>query len=85
MGARRDIRIRLRHVWVTMMAFPLTEEQAAHLAAGDRSDFQAKGPLDMVFTAPLCERCLLDFDVAPYSCPGEPTSFAPSGAPLFGG
>ncbi|MDP9302221.1 MAG: hypothetical protein M3P43_15210 [Actinomycetota bacterium] len=25
-------------MWVTMMAFPLTEEQAARLAAGDCSD-----------------------------------------------
>ncbi len=64
---RNDIRVRLRHVWVTMMAFPLTEEQAARLAAGDRSDFSAGGPLEMTFRGPVCERCQLNFDEAPYS------------------
>ena len=46
MEARKDIRVRLRHVWATLMASPLTEEQAAHLAAGDKPDLQAGGPLE---------------------------------------
>jgi hypothetical protein len=79
----KQIRVRLRHVWVTLMAFPLTEEQSAKLAAGDRSDFRAAGPLDMEFTSPVCQRCQLDYTDAPYSCPGEPTSFASDGGPLF--
>jgi hypothetical protein len=65
------------------MAFPLTEEQAARFAGGDRSDFTAAGPLDMEFTPPVCHRCQLDYDEAPHSCPGEPTPFAPNGDPVF--
>jgi hypothetical protein len=80
---RDDIRVRLRHVWVTVMYFPLTEEQAAKLAEGDDSNFKAAGPLDMSFSAPICDRCQLEYTVAPYSCPGEPTSMAPDGTPLF--
>jgi hypothetical protein len=79
---QEEIRVRLRHVWVTLMAFPLSEEQAAHLAGGDRSEFSASGPLDMEFSPPLCHRCLLDYAEAPYSCPGEPTSFSPHGEPV---
>lgn len=78
----KEIRVRLRHVWVTLMVFPLTEEQATRLAAGDRSDFKAAGPLDMEFTPPLCDRCRLDFADAPYSCPGEAVSFSPAGEPV---
>jgi hypothetical protein len=78
----KQIRVRLRHAWVTLMAFPLTEEQAAALAAGDRSDLSG-GPLDMEFTPAVCQRCQLNYDEAPYTCPGEPTAFAPDGDPLF--
>jgi hypothetical protein len=79
----KEIRVRLRHVWVTLMAFPLTEEQAARLAVGDKSDFTAAGPLDMEFTSPVCQRCQLNYGEAPYSCPGEPVSFEPNGDPIF--
>jgi hypothetical protein len=65
------------------MAFPLTEEQAAKLAGGDRSDFTAAGPLDMEFTSPVCHRCQLNSGEAPYSCPGEPVSLEPNGAAIF--
>lgn len=82
---RDDIRVRLRHHWVTLMAFPLTEEQAAMLAAGDKSDLLAGSPLDMEFTSPVCERCQLDYGEAPHSCPGEPAGFAPDGAQPFDG
>ena len=78
----KEIRVRLRHVWVTPMVFPLTEEQAALLAAGDRSDLTAAGPLDMEFTPPVCDRCRLDYVGAPYSCPGEAASFSPDGEPV---
>jgi hypothetical protein len=79
----KQIRVRLRHVWVTLMAFPLSEEQATKLAAGDKSDFTAVGPLDMEFTPPVCQRCQLNFNEAPDSCPGEPLSFASDGEPIF--
>lgn len=78
-----DIRVRLRHQWVTVMYFPLAEEQAAKLAAGDKSDFKAAGPLDMSFSPPICDRCQLEYADAPYSCPGEPDSMAPDGTPVF--
>jgi hypothetical protein len=80
---RDDIRVRLRHVWVTVMYVPLTEEQAAKLAAGDSSEFTAAGTLDMSFSPPICDRCQLEYASAPYSCPGEPDSMAPDGTPLF--
>lgn len=32
----KEIRVRLRHEWVTLMAFPLTEDQASLLASGDK-------------------------------------------------
>jgi hypothetical protein len=80
----KEIRVRLRHVWVTLMAFPLTEEQAALLAAGDKSDLTAQRPYEMEFTPPVCQRCQLNYDEAPYSCPEEPSSFAPNGDPIFG-
>jgi hypothetical protein len=79
----KEIRVRLRHVWVTLLAFPLTEEQAVRLAGGDESDLHPGRPLDIVFTPPVCERCQLDFDGAPRSCPGAPVAFAPHGDPIF--
>jgi hypothetical protein len=79
----KEIRVRLRHVWVTLMAFPLTDEQAALLASGDKSDLTAKRPYELEFTPPVCQRCQLNYDEAPHSCPGEPDSFAPDGAPVF--
>jgi hypothetical protein len=80
---RDDIHVRLRHIWVTVIYFPLTEEQAAKLAAGDKSDFTATGPLDMSSSPPICDRCQLGYAGAPYSCPGEPSSMAPDGTPVF--
>jgi hypothetical protein len=64
-------------------SLPLTEEQAALLASGDESDFSAPRPYDVVFTPPYCQRCYLHYEEAPYSCPGEPVSFSPTGDPVF--
>jgi hypothetical protein len=68
---------------VTLLAFPLTHEQAESLATGDQSEFLAQGPLDVKFSKPYCERCCLDLVSAPYSCPGEPDAFTPDGQPVF--
>ena len=69
---RPEVRVRLRHVWVTFLRFPLTEEQAAQLATGDESDLRASNPLDISISPPVCERCETEFAHAAYSCPGEP-------------
>jgi hypothetical protein len=79
--ARDEIHVRLRHSWVALMAFPLSEEQARMRAAGDRSDLVAG---DVKLSKPYCERCHLDYVSAPSSCPGEPVSFTPDGDPVFG-
>jgi hypothetical protein len=31
-----DMRVRLRHSWATFLRYPLTEEQAAKMASGDK-------------------------------------------------
>jgi hypothetical protein len=79
----REIRVRLRHVWVTLISFPLSEEQAAALAQGDASPVNAQRAWELEFTPPVCERCQLNYEEAPRSCPGEPASFAPDGGPIF--
>jgi hypothetical protein len=78
----KEIRVRLRHAWITLIALPLSEERAAELAAGAKLDLSAGGLLEMEFTNPVCQRCELNYDEAPYSCPGEPSAYAPGGEPI---
>jgi hypothetical protein len=67
-----EIRVRLRHDWVTFLTFPLSEEQAVILATGDESSIRASSPLDITISTPVCLRCELEYREAAYSCRGAP-------------
>jgi hypothetical protein len=69
--SKPEARVRRRHVWITLLRFPLTDAQAERLAGGDESKLRAGSPLDVTISAPVCETCQLDWDAAPYSCSGK--------------
>jgi hypothetical protein len=52
-----NVRVRLRHSWVTFLRFPLTPEQAERLAAGNGwSEIQARNPLEGLQFASVAAR-----------------------------
>ncbi len=69
-----EVRVRLRHNWVTFLTFPLSEEQAKILATGDESQIRASNPLDVTISKPVCLRCEVEYADAAYSCPGDPSA-----------
>lgn len=68
-----DLRVRLRHSWATFLRYPLTEEQAAQMASGDKTPLRTN-PLHITMTGPVCQRCEQDYVGASYSCPGDPST-----------
>lgn len=79
-----EVRVRLRHSWITLVRFPLTEEQAESLDRGDETPIRAANPLQVTFGRPVCERCEMERSAAPYSCPGEPVSYTADDTPQYG-
>jgi hypothetical protein len=78
-----QVRVSLRHSWIAILRFPLTEVQAEALDRGDEESIRAANPIQVSFSKPMCERCEFERRVAPDSCPGEPVSHAPDGTPQF--
>jgi hypothetical protein len=66
-----------------MLILLMASASYAALTANLTPRGMGQGPLAMEFTPPLCDRCQLDYAEAPYSCPGDPVSFAPNGHPVF--
>lgn len=65
------VQVRRRHAWITLLRFPLSEEQAAQLARGDESSIRASNPLEITMTGPVCEACEMEYATASHSCVGS--------------
>ena len=52
-----EIRVRRRHRWVSLLKFPLSEDQAALLATKGEASLDRSRGFDVTFSLPVCEVC----------------------------
>ena len=69
--SQREMKVRLRHRWVTIITMPLTEEQAATMAVGGWEALKPLGSRSVSYGDPICWRCEQDWKGHSYSCPGD--------------